>query len=289
MPEIYTFPRGTDYDIPVTVIDPETGDEFLLDDTYTLTGKVWIGDDQAALFTPAVLLDRPPGNTSPTANVVLRILKASTTGLTPGDYKAQGYADDGTSYKPLFTADGIILRLTSNPGTATARTSWVSWDEVQRYSEAMSISIATRADQYGFLEQRADATQELKDEVIERAMLRPGYTRRRGTTYHEVHGFDIPVLEAPPSKEEIRAAMDLNRLMVTDKVKEMLAMLTIRRVLGDNLTDSPRDNPFLAQSVQCQARFKELFHDWEAFLDMDGDSTYDVAIKIDATYLGDPP
>lgn len=289
MPQVFAVPRGTDFDFPLEVIDPDTEDPYLLVGTEVLTAKVWTGDDQAPLFSPSLLLDRAPGDTAPTANVILRILASATGTLEPGDYKAQGYADDGSSYKALFGADGIILRLTPNPGTAVARTSWITWDQLQRYSEILGINLSARQDQYGFLEQRADATEELKAAILRRALLRPGYTRRRGSAFDYVHGYDVPTAEAPPSKEDISAAMDAGRIQKDIRLIEMLACIAIRRIEGDNLTDEPRNNPYSEHAARCQARYLDVFKGWPATLDMDADATYDVEIKVDATYLGDLP
>ena len=107
-------------------------------------------------------------------------------------------------------------------------------------------------------------------------------------TYDEVFGYDVPTSQAPPTKDQIRAALDSNRLKLDSDAKEMLACISIRRILGDNLTDNPRTNPYEEHVGRLDTRYRELFHEWEAILDMNGDSTYDLALKVDATYLGDP-
>lgn len=279
MAEVFALPRDTDRDFPVTLVDADTGADFVVDDTYTLTAKVWIGDDQAPVFSPAVILD----GDAPTADVVIRFSRADTAALEPGDYLLQGWADKDGVHNVIFGDEPIILRITPSPGTDTPRLAWVTADDLRGFNSDVDRFLDANANQSGWREERADATENLKRDIVDRYMARPGFARRRGTTFDPIHGYDVPdYVTPPPTKASLRAALDANGLTLDPIAKEIVVKHALKRILSDELTNDPRSNPYAAFAQSCLADAERLFASWQATVAFEG---YDAIIDRDVTFL----
>ena len=286
MADVFEVTRDTNRDFALSIVDPDTGTPFLLDGTYTLSAKVWLGDEIQVLFAPTVQLDGTP----PTANILLRFARSQVSSLTPADYSLQIWADKGSDHRELWTDGPAVLRILPSPGSATARSAWITYDQLLGYNPAVDLHLDTNRNQSGFLQQRADATDELKKRILDRAKLRPGFTRRRGSTYDPIHGYEPQdFATSPPTKAQIAAAMEANRLRVDIVAREVLARMTLDLILGPEITADSRSNPFPAFVIASNARADQLFESWRASIDLDGDAVDDVLIGVDATWLGDLP
>lgn len=287
MADAFPVVRGSDIDFPITLFDPRTGNPFLLDDTYTLTAKVWRGDDQEVLFSPLLLLDRPVGNTDPTSSMIVRVTKAMNSGLTPGDYSMQGWADKDGIHQALFGPSGVILRITKSPGTATARLTWITYDHLLGFDPGVDMLLGTKSNQYGFAEQRADATDKFIDMMMNRALLRPGYTKRRTSTWNPIHGYEVQDFATPPpTRDLILTRLRNNRLTVDVVAREIIARIALDLIMGSEKTQDDRQNPYRTFLLASNARVKEAFDGWRASMDMNEDGTDDMILDVDVTYLG---
>lgn len=282
MAEIFVIARDTDADFPVRLVNLDSGQPVPVDDTYALSAKVWIGDDQSALFSPPVLLD----GDAPTADLVIRISRSATAALEPGDYLFQGYVDHDSFHKQMFGDEPAILRITPSPGSDTPRIAWVTADDLRGYNSEVDRFLDANSNQSGFREERADATEDFKRGIVDRYMARPGYARRRGATYHPIHGYDVPdYVTPPPTKAAVRAALDANGLALDSVAKEIIAKQALHRIFSDELTNDPRNNPYRAFAGECLADAERLFASWQATVHFEGSPAYDAIIDRDVTFL----
>lgn len=282
MAEVFSLPRGTDRDFPLKVIDVFTGDDFLLDGTYTLSAEVWIGDKITPLITPSVILDGTP----PTANLLVRFLVANTTALEPGDYFFQAYGTKDSIRRALIGDEPAILRIEPTAGAVTAQSAWITADDLRGYFPAADQLLSSKSSQSGFLEERVQETENFKQAILDRYKARPGFARFRSTTYDRVHGYDHPdITRDVPTKAEVEAALDANRLRLDSVAKEILARMTLAKILGHEITNDPRINPYVTFGDKGENQARSLWSTWQAYLDMDGDATDDTIIDVDVTFL----
>lgn len=279
MSNVFELARGTDRDFPLTIVDRRTGLPWPFDGTETLTAAVWAGDDLAPISTPAAVLD----GSAPTADILIRFLAADTSASEAGDYLFQAWATKAGAKRPLLGDDPAILRILPTPGTATARKAWISADDLRGYHSEADQFLNANVDQSGWREERADETESLIRRIVDRYMARPGFARRRGSTFDPVHGYDAQdYATPPPTKAELRAALDADGLTVDVTAREILARGALARILGGEVTDDARTNPYAALAASNRAAADRLFASWQAEVDF-GD--YDAIIDRDVTFL----
>lgn len=282
MANVFSIPRGTDRDFPLKVVDAYSGADFLLDGTYNLSAEVWIGDNVSPLISPSVFIDGTP----PTPNFVVRFSVANTTALEPGDYFFQAYATKDGVRRAIISDEPAILRIEPTAGSTAAKSAWITADELKGYFPAADQMLASGGSQSGFLEERVAATENFRQAIVDRYLGRPGFARFRGTTYHPVHGYDVPDRSrVVPSKTVLRAALDANRLTLDPIAKEIIARMALAKILGHEITNDPRINPYVTFGEKGEAKATSLWSTWQAYMDMDGDSTEDAIIDVDITFL----
>jgi hypothetical protein len=280
--QILTIPQGSDRSWDFTLYDAN-GD--LIDDypdSDVLDCNIWSGLDQSSLvqITPT-WVDATLGQ--------VRILVADTdiAALAPGLYRAEAaVTHDG---QRLLFFDGS-LEITPSPGDATTLSVYCSLNDILLYAPQIQKLIDARSDLAGLLGERARARTWTNETCLDG--YRPNYGRARryvsadGSTAgpHLRWVTSGPAGATTPTITELRAALTLGGLRVTEKVKEANAHMAAAIVY----TNQPgRDNPYHQQGAYHQAAAMAMLRESVIEIDMDDplDGTYDVRIGQDVTWL----
>lgn len=115
----------------------------------TVTGRVWRGDDQAALLTLT-----GDATDAATGVVYVPFAASNTTSLEEGLYRFDVLVAEGGVTRTAF--DGR-LELTGKPGSATAPTVYCTFEDMKRFAPWIDDLSDAAEDQQGFAEQRHQA------------------------------------------------------------------------------------------------------------------------------------
>ena len=115
----------------------------------TVTGRVWRGDDQAVLLTLT-----GDATDAATGIVYVPFTASNTTSFEEGLYRFDVLAAEGGVTRTVF--DGR-LEVSAKPGSATAPTTYCTYEDMKRYAPWIGDLADADEDQQGFAEQRHQA------------------------------------------------------------------------------------------------------------------------------------
>jgi hypothetical protein len=280
---ILTVPRGADRSWTFELRDSADG-SLIVDygASDALDGAIWSGLDQSPLVTLA------PAWIDPTLGQVgIALAAADLDTLAPGLYRIEAAVTHDGARLPFL--DGA-LEITPAPGSAATLAVYGTLNDLLLYAPQIQKLQDPRAELAGFLGERARARTWINEACLDG--YRPNYGRARryvsadGTTAgpHLRWVAAGPNGATTPTIADLRAALALGGLRVTEKVREAAAHMAAAIVY---LNQPGRDNPYHQLGAQHQARAVELLATAVIEIDLDDplDGTYDVRVGQDVTWL----
>lgn len=251
----------------------------------TFLATVSRGGEGASLFAPAVSWVDPAAGT-----FRLSVDANQTAALDAGSYLLQVFVLD--SGEKIEAFDGT-LEVLPTVGNVAARVPYCSDEDMRRRYDQLGMLANRSNDTTGFLDVRAEASDDLDRWLVRRYLGRPGYTMVRHNTTHPVLGtldWSDPTA-TPPSKKAITAALAAGGLVLERAVREIVALRSIAMILERQEVEAP--NSFRQEAQAMRQRAEEIGRCYQAQVTLDAGtypqaSSYPSAlIGVDATLL--PP
>lgn len=196
-------------------------DTFL--DSDPLAASVWAGDDREPLFAPDVAwID------AQAATISLTVTAAMSAQAEASTYRLRLLVTPPSDAEPRCVYDGSI-RFLPAPGTADPLPVYASAEDLFDHCPRVEKQLADEESaQAGFAEQRARARAWFDEEVLRNYHPVPGRTRRMvglaGTAVGPYMAFAGPPDGATvPSDAELRAMLDANGLVITDRIVQCVS------------------------------------------------------------------
>jgi hypothetical protein len=280
--EILSQPLGTDRTYAFTLRDEQGAviTDYL--GTETLTCKIWSGQDQLVLASPTASWLVPADGT-----IAVTVSDADIADLDPGLYRMEGTIVSGATTTRFF--DGSI-NLTTSPGATSEPATYCSFADVLLYAPQIQNLQDAGVGLAGMLGERARARTWTNENCLDG--YRPNYGRARryvsadGTTAgpHLRWVTSGPNGATTPTITDLRAALTLGGLRVTEKVKEANAHMAAAIVY---LNQPGKENPYHQQGAFHQATAMAMLREAVIEIDTDDplDGDYDVRIGQDVTWL----
>jgi hypothetical protein len=244
---------------------PVTG--FLASDP--LAATVWAGEDQAALFAPAVSwLDAPGGKVS------LAVSAAQTRAVEPATYELEIVATPGGLTRKLFRG---WLKIAPAPGSAVALPVYTTVKDLRRYAGAWLDGLRDDEGTSTFLFQRHQARAWLDDLVTSKVRLHVGR-------------WYIPQLDSQwwlsPTYRDTTVAgwLASGGLIVTDRVREMVARKALAYACEMQVSGEDAD-PWPARARFYHAGASRLARLTTIGLDTDADGIPNFAFNLGVTSM----
>lgn len=219
----------------------------------TLDASVWVGGDEAALFSPTIAWDTANGGYA-AGVVALTMAAASLAPLASGDYRLQVGVTVSGVRSPCF--DGIV-NLRDTVGSDVAPTAWCSLQDMLDVSDQVASLNSRLSDSTGFLNIRARVTREMARELIDRFNPMTGDVRQRSAISDPIVGLDVSV--ATPSwlnQTTITAALLSPGPILETKLRDMVARRSVAFVLGRQIGNRAYAEEAAAQMAEAQAIHK---------------------------------
>lgn len=237
--EILELAKGTDADYQLGLIDPVTGaalsGQFVGSDT--LAAVAWDGGDGATLATfGATWID------ASAATIKLSVRASDTTPLEAQPYPVRVTVTK--SGRSLVAWEGWI-DLSPSPGSTAAKATYGSYADMVQYGgpwlRDLLVSGTSRA---GFVDERARARTTLDEWIL--ANYRPA---RPYGSMGIGYGTSPYLFTSPEGPNPvIKGYLDTNKLIVDDKVREVVARLAIAFACEGKLNPDLERDPYAAQS-----------------------------------------
>jgi len=190
----------------------------------TVTGRVWRGDDQAVLLTLT-----GDATDAATGIVYVPFTAANTTSFEEGVYRFDVLAAEGGVTRTVF--DGR-LEISAKPGSATAPTTYCTYEDMKRYAPWIGDLADPEEDQQGFAEQR-HAARVWMDTLAQKHYRAVGWTGNRQTSLDHLLGFGCTRGELDTT---LKGWLDDDRLLLDADVVNACAHYSIAEVIRSKLT-----------------------------------------------------
>jgi hypothetical protein len=231
----------------------------------TLDASVWIGGNEAALFSPTIAWDTPNGGYA--AGVVALAMPASSLApLVAGDYRFQcGVTVSGV--RSIFY--DATFQVGDTTGSATLRVPYITDADLKiRYDQIDSLS-NRRNDVTSFVNVCALVSNELDRELIIRFNPFPGDVLQRGLIADPYVGLDVSVTQ--PSwlnQTTIKTALAAQALIADYPCIEMLANRAIAYILERQETGS--GNPYREEATAMRTKADAIWQYYRAQITISG-------------------
>lgn len=242
-----------------------------------ITGVIWAGDEAAPLitFAPAWLV--PAQGT-----YAIALTPAQTAMLEPGTYTVDIRLADGS-------ADFLRAQLDVLPsaGTAAPLFSYVTFGQLTRFAGQVDRLQDAVADETGFAEQRAQASQDFDRMVLARYRPQPGRSRRYLAADGSAPG-PYPVFAPgpggapPPTRAAVAALLGTPAVMVNADVVECVARLALSIIY---LGQPGRDSPYRESGNSERGLALQAFRRCQVEIDTDADGVAELRLDQDVTFL----
>jgi hypothetical protein len=228
----------------------------------TLDARVWRGQQEVSLFAPGVeWIDATLGTLS------MSISANQTTTLDKGTYRIQvGVTHAGTR---VLAYDGT-LELADTVGSVAVPQAWCTYEDMLDRSTVLQSLDSRKVDITGFLNLRAIVTSELIDDIVERLEPRPGMVKVRRNIPHPIVGIDVADPNAvPPSKADVRSALEAGQVVFRKRLIEIVARRTIALVMSRQSTSDQR---YRQEAMDQRAMADDLWRKYQAQVLLGGTS-----------------
>ena len=269
--------QGTARDFPLQVTNPDgTTPTGIFLSTDVLTASVWAGSNEAPLLTPAAAWI-----SAANAQYQVSFQNTDSAGLAIGQYYLQAYATRAGS-PPRTTAllpRGTSLEVLAAPGVSfTARPTYIALTDVRKIAPWIS-DLQVPDDNSGFDDQLADSRDWL-DEMILRN-YRGGNVSLLG-----YHGFALDAWYTGGGRRTsltnhwLFTALQTNQLLVTPRVKQLLAYFALSRICESMITKSGQ---YVALASRFRFEAESLLASTTVEIDVNGDGWGEVPINFSST------
>lgn len=254
-----------------------------------LDAKVWRGDDEAPLFSPAVAWAEEDGESlASEGRLVLSVSAGQTATLAPGAYRLQvGVTVGGVRF---LAYDGT-LEVGASPGAGEAPKVYCSYDEMKEIADRIDLVFPRESGRSGYLEERADGRAEVERRTLDGYRPRGGFNKRRVAAYHPIYGHDRPdPTLSPPTPDDLAATIAANGLVFDRRLGEMTAIWAVARVIGR--LDPRQGDDYRQVAADLRDRFEAA---WSAYKPRvagietpEGTATIEIAPGSTITFIGLP-
>jgi len=269
--------QGTARDFPLQVVNPDgtipTG-IFLATDV--LTASVWAGSNETPLLTPAATWI-----SAANAQYQVTLQDTDSAGLAIGQYYLQAYATRPgvPSRTTALLPRGTSLEILAAPGTSfTPRPTYIVLNDVKKIAPWIN-DLQVPDNNSGFDDQLADSRDWL-DELILRN-YRGGNVSLLG-----YHGFALDAWYTGGGRRTsltnrwLFTALRTNQLLVTPRVKQLLAYFSLSKICESMITKSGQ---YVALASRFRFEAESLLASTTVEIDVNGDGWGEVPINFSST------
>jgi len=244
--------------------------------TDTLTASVWAGTNETALLTPTATWI-----SAPNAQVRVSFQNADSLSLAISQYYLQAYATRiGTPTRATaLLPRGTSLEILAAPGaTFTPRPTYIVLNDVRKIAPWVS-DLQVPDDNSGFDDQLADSRDWL-DELILRN-YRGGNVSLLG-----YHGFALDAWYTGGGRRTsltnhwLFTALQTNQLLVTPRVKQLLAYFALSKICESMITKSGQ---YVALASRFRFEAESLLASTTVEIDVNGDGWGEIPINFSST------
>lgn len=215
----YSVVQGADIVIPLQITTDGVTPSTAFTSADVLSAVVWIGTDQAVLFTPALSWIDAEGN----ATFQVAIAGSQTATVDPGIYKMQILVGSGGQSVVLLEAS---LEIKAAPDSGTVITADISYYDLTLYVPQIRTLYDPNVDLTDFLNQRHEAQQWFRDMATDRYRPQIGRSRRymdaagAGTGSILTYGPDPMGSWDPPSIDDLLVYFAAGGLVITESIRQ---------------------------------------------------------------------
>jgi len=244
--------------------------------TDTLTASVWAGTNETALLTPAATWI-----SAPNAQVQVSLQNTDSKSMAIGQYYLQAYATRaGTPARTTaLLPRGTSLEILAAPGTSfTPRPTYIVLNDVKKIAPWIN-DLQVPDNNSGFDDQLADSRDWL-DELILRN-YRGGNVSLLG-----YHGFALDAWYTGGGRRTsltnhwLFTALQTNQLLVTPRVKQLLAYFSLSKICESMITKSGQ---YVALASRFRFEAESLLCSTTVEIDVNGDGWGEVPINFSST------
>jgi len=263
--QMLELPRGVDRDYQLQLIDPTTGLALVsvYAGTETLSAVIWDGADGPAVASPsATWISGPLG----TIKLTLAAADTATLDVQPWPIRVSIAAGGRT-----FPAWEGWLDLQPSPGSGATLKSYCTFADMLQYGGQWLKQLLTTANRAGFLEERARARSKLDEWILANYRPAVAYSTRTGPW-----GWSSP--ESPNAT--VKGYLDADKLIVTDKAREICARLALHFACEAKLDQSEASDPWARQAAYQLRAASALAVTYVAEIDTNADGYPEVAVNL---------
>lgn len=259
------LPRGVDRDYQLQLNDPTTG--LPLTSVYagseTLSAVIWDGADGPAVATPSATWISGPLGT-----IKLTLAAANTASLDVQPWPIRVSIATGGRTFPAWEG---WLDLQPSPGSGSTLKSYCSFADMLQYGGQWVKQLLTTANRAGFLEERNRARTKLDEWILANWRPAVSYSTRTGP-------WGWSSTESP--NKTLKAHLDADKLIVTEKAREITARLALGFACEAKLDPSEAADPWARQARYQFRKASALAVTYVAEVDTNGDGYPEYAINL---------
>ena len=217
----------------------------------TLAATIWSGQGQPVLESPTAAW----ADDDPTAGLVkLTITEAQSGNLDAGRYRLRVVVNSTDGQ--VIDAVEAVLAVAEAPGVDEAPKVYGTYQDLLLYAPWLATANDLNADLTGFSRQRGQAREWLDAIILDHA---PRYGQGLNDCHTLVN-----------NDRYISEKLDADELLITGKVREIVARRTLALVCGSMLPTAGQDSPYEAFGRKQQAMADSLIGTYTAQLSSDG-------------------
>jgi hypothetical protein len=269
--------QGTARDFPFQVTNPDgTTPTGIFLSTDVLTASVWAGSNETPLLTPTATWI-----SATNAQYQVTFQDTDSAGLAIGQYYLQALATriGSPTRSTALLPRGTSLEILAAPGTSfTPRPTYIVLNDVKKIAPWIN-DLQVPDDNSGFDDQLADSRDWL-DELILRN-YRGGNVSLLG-----YHGFALDAWYTGGGRRTaltnhwLFTALQTNQLLVTPRVKQLLAYFALSKICESMITKSGQ---YVALASRFRFEAESLLCSTTVEIDVNGDGWGEVPINFSST------
>jgi hypothetical protein len=256
--------QGTSFDWQLQVLNPDDSvptSQFMSTDT--LSAKLWQGDTDAPILSPAVTWLNASA-----AQYQISFNDSDTVSVALGVYYVQATATRSGRSAALMPT-GSTVTLLSAPGAATAQPTYIVADDIRTIAGWID-QVSAPNKQTGFLRECARAREWLDENILRN--YRGGNVELLG-----YHGLALDSWYTGGSRRTslrnsfILGLLQQNGLIVTHRTREICAYYALSLICEGMLMTSGKPQLYLGMAARSRAEAERLLSCYTAELSVNGD------------------
>lgn len=235
--------------------------------SFTPSAAIWNGDETASVASPTLEWISAAAGT-----LKLILVPANTSSLTVQPYPIRCYLTRPSDSHPIEIWRGW-LDLKHVPGAVATLKTYASYEDMQRFVGPWLKTAMYDGQQAGFTEDRNRARKWLDAAIL--ARYRPFYSTR-GSSLLSLGVWQ----ETPGVDPTLKTYLDADKLLVRDRVVEIVSRKAIMYVCERMIAAGKTDNPYAYIRSLQQTELEGLLSGFVAEIDTNADGTADILIPF---------